>query len=56
MDAWGHPFIYQPPVQPQAFATLVSYGADGAPGGTGDNLDIEFRLTEHGISRPWIFP
>ena len=44
MDPWGHPFFYQfPGVQNPLGANgfdLVSYGADGLPGGDGENADI----------------
>ena len=39
-DPWGNPYLYRPPeVENQAF-TLLSYGADGKPGGEGVNQDI----------------
>ena len=40
-DPWGHEFIYISPgkVNPQSY-DLLSYGADGKPGGEGDNADI----------------
>jgi general secretion pathway protein G len=39
-DPWGNPYIYAVPgANRQAFA-LYSYGADGRPGGEGDNADI----------------
>jgi general secretion pathway protein G len=41
LDPWGHAYAYTAPgtVNPDGF-DLVSYGADGAPGGTGDNADL----------------
>jgi general secretion pathway protein G len=40
-DPWGHPYAYVAPgqVNPQGF-DLVSYGADGKPGGEGEDADI----------------
>ncbi len=40
-DPWGHEYIYVNPgqVHPDGF-DLKSYGADGAPGGEGENADI----------------
>ncbi len=39
-DPWGHPYEYAcpSPEQPNAFV-LISYGADGKPGGEGDAAD-----------------
>ncbi len=41
LDPWGHPYVYQwpGPLGDDSFS-LLSYGADGAPGGDGDNADI----------------
>ena len=38
-DPWGNPYIYVSPGQTAPF-DLTSYGADGAPGGTGINADL----------------
>ncbi len=38
-DAWGRPFVYLQPGVHGDF-DLLSYGADGAPGGTGPDADI----------------
>ncbi|RMG90940.1 MAG: type II secretion system protein GspG [Zetaproteobacteria bacterium] len=38
-DAWGHEFIYLMPGVHGDF-DLMSYGADGAPGGSGVDADI----------------
>jgi len=39
-DPWGNPYLYAVPgTNRQAFA-LYSHGADGTPGGEGDNADI----------------
>ena len=39
-DPWGNPFILQIPGQKNFDFDIVSYGADGQPGGDGDNEDI----------------
>ena len=41
LDPWGHPYSYLSPgqVNPQGY-DLLSYGADGKPGGDGEDADI----------------
>ena len=39
MDPWGHPYQYLSPGL-QGEIDIFSYGADGAPGGEGNNADI----------------
>lgn len=39
LDPWGRPYIYRSPGEHGEY-DLVSYGADGAPGGEGENADI----------------
>lgn len=38
-DPWNNPYVYRSPGQ-QGPYEIISYGADGAPGGEGDNRDI----------------
>ncbi len=40
-DPWGHPYVYLYPGQahPDSY-DIKSYGADGQPGGDGENADI----------------
>ena len=38
LDPWNAPYVYRP-IGPSSYE-LLSYGADGAPGGDGDNADI----------------
>jgi general secretion pathway protein G len=38
-DPWGRAFVYQEPGS-HGEMDLVSYGKDGRPGGTGDNVDL----------------
>ena len=42
LDAWGQPFIYEPPMSGSLLdgPSIVSLGADGEPGGEGLNADI----------------
>ena len=41
-DPWGNAYVYQTPGPPNGHDgyLIESYGADGAPGGEGDNADI----------------
>ncbi len=39
-DPWGRPYQFTVPGQNGAPYAIYSLGADGAPGGTGDNADI----------------
>jgi general secretion pathway protein G len=39
LDAWSKPYVYRSPGE-QGPYEILSYGADGAPGGEGDNRDI----------------
>jgi general secretion pathway protein G len=39
LDPWGKAYAYKQPGEHGDF-DLVSYGKDGAPGGTGDNADL----------------
>ncbi|MFO7552648.1 MAG: type II secretion system major pseudopilin GspG [Haliea sp.] len=38
-DPWGNGYHYRQPGQHSAY-DLVSYGADGSPGGTGEDADV----------------
>jgi len=38
-DPWGRPYVYQIPGD-KAEYTVLSYGRDGKPGGTGEDADI----------------
>jgi len=39
VDPWGHPLVYHVPGKSHPYAVLT-LGADGQPGGTGENADI----------------
>ena len=40
VDPWGHPYLYKFPGEHGDEPDLISYGADGQPGGDGINADI----------------
>lgn len=40
MDPWGHPYQYSPNPSGTQPYTLYSFGADGKPGGEGQDADI----------------
>lgn len=43
-DAWGRPFLFRSPSQRPGHAfDIVSLGADGKPGGSGEDADLENR-------------
>jgi len=42
LDPWGRPYVYRTPGERGDF-DIVSYGKDGAPGGSGENADITNR-------------
>jgi general secretion pathway protein G len=39
LDPWGNPYVYESPSEHGEYA-IVSYGADGQPGGEGIDMDI----------------
>ena len=39
-DPWGNPYQYSPPESSNQPFTLISFGADGKPGGIGNDQDI----------------
>jgi general secretion pathway protein G len=39
-DPWGRPYLYRSPGEGGRPYDLLSYGADGGPGGDGDNRDV----------------
>jgi len=43
-DAWGRPIVFTTWNSTLGYGTLLSYGRDGRPGGTGLDADIEFRF------------
>lgn len=47
LDPWGNPYIYTS-ASPSTF-TIVSYGADGIPGGVDENADISSENLAGGL-------
>ena len=41
LDPWGKPYVYRTPGSKGDFE-LLSFGRDGAPGGSGENADIGY--------------
>ena len=42
LDPWDNPFVYEPSEESSSGVyVLISYGADGRPGGEGENEDID---------------
>ncbi len=39
-DPWGHPYVYEPPVDASHPPVVHSLGSDGKPGGEGNAADI----------------
>ena len=42
-DPWGRTYLYISPASDGAAYEIVTYGADGQPGGTGEDQDISSR-------------
>jgi general secretion pathway protein G len=42
-DPWGHDYVYVAPGTGGAPYDLMSFGADGTPGGTGNDADLSIR-------------
>jgi len=40
LDPWGHPYVYQVPGEEGRPFSIFSLGADGKPGGEGNDADI----------------
>ncbi len=49
-DPWNNPYVYES-TGPD-FADVLSYGADGRPGGSGDGADISARFGRLGTRAP----
>lgn len=42
-DPWGKPYVYRtPPAGGKGDFELLSFGRDGAPGGSGENADVAY--------------
>jgi general secretion pathway protein G len=42
-DEWGNMYIYDPNIRNYTSYNLISYGADGKPGGKGENSDTSIQ-------------
>lgn len=42
-DPWGRPYVYRAPGDKGAEFSVVSFGRDGKPGGSGEDADIGMR-------------
>jgi general secretion pathway protein G len=51
LDPWGNPFVYAPSTG-TLWADVLSYGADGQPGGSGPAADVSGRFGRIGESPP----
>jgi general secretion pathway protein G len=49
-DPWGHPYVYD--ASDASFADVLSYGADGKPGGSRTASDISGRYGQKFVERP----
>jgi hypothetical protein len=43
-DMWGRDFVYIPYSDSRGYGQIISYGADGKPGGEGADGDLEVRF------------
>ncbi|MEO0264506.1 MAG: type II secretion system major pseudopilin GspG [candidate division WOR-3 bacterium] len=46
MDPWGNPYVYISPAPDGSDYEIISYGADGEPGGSGKDADISSKEIE----------
>lgn len=51
LDPWGHPYQYSIPGVDNRPFSIVSYGADGKPGGEGNDADIGMATTTPVVQR-----
>ncbi len=42
-DPWGNPYLYEKPRSSGGIPNIYTYGADGAPGGEGQDKDITLQ-------------
>ncbi|MBX3586290.1 MAG: type II secretion system major pseudopilin GspG [Ramlibacter sp.] len=52
LDPWGNPYRYSPPESSSKPFQLYSLGADGKPGGTGNDADIGLEASDFGGETP----
>lgn len=51
LDPWRNPYVYATPGPDGRPYEIISYGADGQPGGTGENADISSSTLSEGPAR-----
>ncbi len=51
LDPWGNAYLYKPGVSGRPFA-LYSLGADGKPGGEGNDLDLGLEASDPAADTP----
>jgi general secretion pathway protein G len=47
LDPWSRPYVYESTTAPHATVRVLTYGADGAPGGVGRNADVVREIALH---------
>ena len=52
LDPWGQPYQYSPQAAGDNPFTLYSYGADGRPGGEGQDADIGYLADQAATQQP----
>ncbi|MBX3654342.1 MAG: type II secretion system major pseudopilin GspG [Ramlibacter sp.] len=52
LDPWGNPYRYVPPESSSKPFQLYSLGADGKPGGSGNDADIGLEASDFGGETP----
>ena len=55
LDPWGNPYQYHPPEDGKPF-TVISLGADGKPGGTGNDQDLGYSTLPGSSPSPGASP
>ena len=48
LDPWGHAYLYEPPPPGTADYRVLTYGADGKPGGEGLDQDLDNVMIQNG--------
>lgn len=43
-DGWGHDLVFTPYDAAKGYGEIISYGADGKPGGAGEDTDLVIRF------------
>ena len=51
LDPWGNEYVFEPDFDGSGNFRVISYGADGAPGGEGKDADMDNRSIKSGRRR-----